>query len=1057
MQVEWVRYGPEAAAALVGAVDAAKGGDPLSPVTVVVPSNYVGVTARRLLGRRPPGIAAVTFLTVYRLAELLGAPLLAAQGRRPVSNPVLAAGVRTALRADPGMFAPVAEHPATETALVAAYSELRELTDDGLDALAAASSRARDVVRLHRAVRSHLARGWYDEQDLLVAAATVARDDRIAVERLGRVVVHLPQRLTRTAAELLRAIDGTGSVVVLAGTCGDARADSEVIRGIGRLGAVEPPPVVDSSAVADAARTRVLSASDADDEVRAAVRAVVREVTDGTPLERIAILHASPEPYAGLVHERLAAAGIPSNGAAVVPLAARALGRTLLRLLALADHGYRRDDVLGLLSAPVLHKGRPAPAHAWERISRDAAVVAGRDHWDRLLAAFAAERDAEAAAWRDDGDPGNGADGTAGGADGQGWRAGRAQRQAAHARSLREFALDLIDELDGTAADPRPWSQHARWAGRLGERLLGGDHRRATWPPVEAEAADKVLVALDRLAGLDGVEGPVGLDIFRRTLELELDRDLGRVGRFGEGVLVGGIGMGVGLDLDLVIVLGLAEGTFPAAVHDDGLLPDDERAAGGDDLVLRGDRVEREHRELLAALASARRQLLCLPRGDLRRNAERVASRWLLDLTGALAGEQLWSPDLLALDAPWIEHVPSFAAGVSRLELPADEHEHRLRSLVDETDRAPLGVSATVGTDPVLSRGAELLTARRSNRFTRYDGNLGGVAVPTPLEGRTSATRLQVWAACPHRYFLQYMLRVEPVERPEEALELAPVDRGSLIHRVLDRFIAEVVARPIEQRPAPDDRWSDADRLRLRTIALEECDAAEARGITGRDIFWRRDRPRLVAELERFLDADDDFRREARTRPVATELPFDDVTLVVDGGDALHFHGAADRIDIDEHGSLHVIDYKTGKPAEYEGLSADDPDLGGTMLQLPVYGAAARQHQQQPGAQVIAEYWFVSDKGEFKRIGYEVSADVLARVGRTLRVIVDGIAGGLFPAHPTDKTTQPFVDCWFCDPDGMGVADRRGDWERKRDDPALAAYVQLVEPRDETAVGADHG
>ena len=41
-------YGPAASRALFDAVVAGKGGDPLAPVTVVVPTNYVGVAARRL-------------------------------------------------------------------------------------------------------------------------------------------------------------------------------------------------------------------------------------------------------------------------------------------------------------------------------------------------------------------------------------------------------------------------------------------------------------------------------------------------------------------------------------------------------------------------------------------------------------------------------------------------------------------------------------------------------------------------------------------------------------------------------------------------------------------------------------------------------------------------------------------------------------------------------------------------------------------------------------------------------------------------------------------------
>jgi ATP-dependent helicase/nuclease subunit B len=143
-------YGRPAAVVLHGRVAAAKADDPLQPVTVVVPTNYVGVSARRTLAgeglgpltARGVGVAGLNLLTVYRLAELLGAPRLAASGRRPVSTPVIAAAIRSVLAEAPGIFAEVRDHPSTEEALVRSYRELSELPERALDALAAAGERA---------------------------------------------------------------------------------------------------------------------------------------------------------------------------------------------------------------------------------------------------------------------------------------------------------------------------------------------------------------------------------------------------------------------------------------------------------------------------------------------------------------------------------------------------------------------------------------------------------------------------------------------------------------------------------------------------------------------------------------------------------------------------------------------------------------------------------------------------------------------------------------------------------------------------------------------------
>ncbi len=117
---------------------------------------------------------------------------------------------------------------------------------------------------------------------------------------------------------------------------------------------------------------------------------MVDATREGTPLGRIAVLYASPEPYARIAHEQLRAAGITTNGAAVMPLAARVAGRTLLGLLDLPAAGFRRQDVFAWLAgAPISHRGRLGATAAWERLSRDASVVAGRRDWDKRLATSA--------------------------------------------------------------------------------------------------------------------------------------------------------------------------------------------------------------------------------------------------------------------------------------------------------------------------------------------------------------------------------------------------------------------------------------------------------------------------------------------------------------------------------------------------------------------------------------------------------------------------------------------------------------------------------------------
>lgn len=1046
-----MRYGRPAAEALRSRIAAAKSGDPLSPVTIVVPSNHVGVATRRLLasGELGPlsshghGIAAASFLTVYRLADLLGAARLAGKGRRPVSTPVIAAALRAALEEDPGIFAPVAGHPATEAALVDAYRELREVSEPALRRLASMSQRAKDVVRLHQAARDRLVVQFYDEEDLVGAAAELLAADEKTRDNLGTVIVFLPQRLSLHGADLIARIAEHTEVHVLAGTTDDARADGEVRRSVCRLRVDHPGPL-DAGALAPSGHTRIVSTSDADEEVRTAVRKVVDSVQAGVPLERIAVLYGSREPYARLVHEQLSAAGIAHNGAATIPLTSRMAGRCLLGLLDLPASGFRRAAVFSWLTGTRLfYKGRPIPVAPWERLSRTAGVVAGRDDWDRLLASCASDADAEAE--RCEADP-----------DAPEWRAQASRREAERARDLRQWVLALIDDSDDMSRTKRRWVEHVGWA-RRHLHALGGDRERARWPLVEQKAAERTERALGRLACLDAVEGPVDIEVFTRTLRLELEVDLGRVGRMGEGALVGAVTMGIGLDLDLVVVLGLAEGSFPAAVRDDSLLPDAEREATEGELSLKADETEHQHHDLLAALAGAKQRILCVPRGDLRRSSEQIPSRWLTAMASSLAGRPLVGTELSVLDAAWLEHVPSFEAGLCRAAFPATEQEHRLCVLLGQalprwrTGQLAGALTAALG-DPKFSKGVEMVSARRSDRFTRFDGNLRGLGVPSPAGSVTSATRLEGWAVCPFAYLLKEILHVEPVENPEDRLQISPVDAGSLVHKVLELFIDSVLALPSSDQPSPEQAWCEADMGRLIEMAGEIFDCYERHGLVGRSLFWKRDRRRIMADLLRFLREDSAHRARNGTRPIAAELAFGlpgaelgAVELRLSDGRSVHFRGKADRLDAAADGGLEIIDYKTGKADGYTGLSEEAPDLGGTKLQLAVYALAARAHLGRPDALVLSQYWFTSARGGFKHVGYVVTADVLERVGATVAQMAAGIEAGVFPHYPAAASTTPFVECPYCDPDGLGVVDIRRAIERKKDgDPALSAFFDLA-------------
>jgi len=127
--------------------------------------------------------------------------------------------------------------------------------------------------------------------------------------------------------------------------------------------------------------------------------------------------------------------------------------------------------------------------------------------------------------------------------------------------------------------------------------LFGDVADESRLPEGEARAAETVARVVSGLA-----EPVADLTALRLALGRELADDLPRQGRFGTGVLVAPLGSAIGLDLDVVFVVGLAEELVPGRLREDALLPERVRALAPGQLAPLGDRLDRQHRQLLAAL-----------------------------------------------------------------------------------------------------------------------------------------------------------------------------------------------------------------------------------------------------------------------------------------------------------------------------------------------------------------------------------------------------------------------------------------------------------------------
>ena len=1015
------RYGQPTTTALATAIADAKGGDPLAPVTVVVPDHALGLMLRRrLAASSPTGLAAVDFVTLLDLARTLSAGSSLLADRRPVSDAVVLAATRRLLAERPGAFGAVADHPSVERALVAAHRSLREVTPEALDRLADQSDVLAEVVTLHRVLVKRLGERFHDERERADVAAAVLTD---ASTDIPPVILHLPGDLTASESQLLSALANATSVAAIVGDADTAdhsvSPDPHLEKLADALGIETPDP----GPAGTRSPRRVASVPDQEEAVRHAIRRIVEAAHDGTPLDRIAIIHPSTTDDARLVHERLASGGIGYHAGGVRRLDETIAGRFLVGLLGLNDRDLRRTDVDAWMADVPLWDPEygVVPARAWSRIAARAEVVSGIDDWTSRLDRLAAELETEAETDEED----------------RPWVKARLSTEASRARQLAEF-IERLDRSLNDLADDSTWADRCQRVRRMIRQHLGSESVRSDWPPEETRALDEIGGILDNLAELDQIEPQPPQQSFRRALAAELQRPLGRAGRTGIGVQVVGINQAIGLDADLVIVVGLTEGSIPTRAPSDPILSDAHRSAARTGLPTRHDHAARQHHAFLAAVTAAAQTIVLIhTRGDLSRSGDRPISRYLLAEFEALAGHRPEPDELQRFTADWFDHVASFTDALDRDE-PATAQEYDLASAVRGGRSA---VDTLREDDPVTDRGIEAHEARAGASFTRFDGNLSGVDLPL-LDGELSASRLEKWVRCPFSFFSEYVLGVHPFEEPTERTDLAPAVRGSIIHRVLDRLVSEGLEA--DTLPAPGAPWTTGDRTRAVDLLKEEFDHAGARGEAPHPRFRSTVHARLAADLDDFLVIDSDFRASLTSSPIAAERRFGgDNALIVTltDGRPLRFRGAIDRVDVTADGDLVVVDAKTGKPESFKKIpGAYFP--GGDHLQLPIYALAAADDERSTRHATYAFFGEVADS--HRHLGYDIDADVLASFEQVLASIVHGIGAGSFPHHPPDSDRPETFRCPHCSPDGLDARRVRTARARKVGHPVLALHEDHI-------------
>jgi RecB family exonuclease len=1047
-------------AELAGRVTQLRAVDPLSPITLLVGASLQRPWLQRWLAGRLGAHANVRILMPGDLALLLGAPtLVEAHGRAlpPLADRVLLADVA---RKHPGYFAPVAEAPGFGEALFRLVRELRgagyQLSELGalLDGATDAPEKGGSLTEILSEFERRRT-GFYGPDDALLAAEP-GRLDGLgllvwgmldlppALERVVRGVAErmpvdvylpdVPAGVDAPLAELRRRLIANGGVERRVGDPRPAESSLERVRSVMFTAPAKPAIVPDET-------LRLVSAPDPSREVRAAARACLGWAREGVPFWEMAVAYRHGEAYLPLAEAVFVEAGIPVYLHEGSPLAERPLGRQTLALVALFDSNLSRQSVMDFLTdarlPDVLHEEYGGISTSrWDSLSREAGIVKGAEQWQQRL---------EAVRTASEGDNGDVPD----------WIRQRLEDAAKLARFIAELDRRLRERPARAT-----WAAHLDYLQGLLARYVNG--------------ADEIVVALRGLERFTAIEAEVDfdwfLDVVTRAIGTLRSEDVidSRPGAFAaRGVNIVAVNSLVGIEFARVWILGATERAFPPPVRQDPILLDDERETisqrAPTPLAPRSARGSEEALIFALACEAARvRLVVSYARRATGESRPRLPSVFFRELASQLEGERVSADDAPLLARDDVERIAGDAIGapvrpghahdpaaVSLAAASAVSEPERDRTYLQVRVTRPLAVATFERAQPSFARALQAAAARFAEHYSVWDGALGpdaqtAIAALMPAEQPLSATALEGYAVCPQRFLLENLLRVKAVEEPEQVVRIDALSRGSVIHKIFERFYDEWKGKG----PAP--LAPDAEQ-RMRAIAGEECDSARDRGETGYPAMWEADRVELIEDCVRWMQKEQglDVTRtlpivavEARfgrrwvgekqgslsqTEPIEIELP----------SGPLRLHGRIDRVNWDrERTTFRVVDYKSGRrKAERSGELQ-----GGRMLQLPLYVlAAAKLLGIEPSAGSAA-YVYPTRKGEFHVVEWkpEDLAAQHAGVLALLDAIVTSARDGDFIIAPSEGA------CKYCPFNGICPGARGGYAERKPTDERLARLATEI-------------
>ncbi len=733
-------------------------------------------------------------------------------------------------------------------------------------------------------------------------------------------------------------------------------------------------------------------------EVEASAEWVSQQICErATPIEEIAILTTRLDPLAALLVDRLSrlfgtdATEAPIFVAGGLPARTSPPGARMSAVIRALRGHLSLDGLAGVL--PVLRAGsdevrvpRGAAldvAYALGTAGGNPAHPKGALEWTARVAAEVTRHDAVLNGTTSD--------------DEESTESSHVRRRRAHLLALQP----AIDALVGVA-----------------QALLDGAPLSSVWPllrdffevhlvaPGSSPITRALLEEAMTVLCLDEAGGALQGDDALAAIDESLDRLRIPVGRVGEAAIyVGGVESAVGLRFRATRIIGLAEGTIPAAPMEDPVLPAHLRTRFESlGLIAPADRTLAQ---LHAIDRVARDTSECIAMSHSRQGADRSyreASSVLIEAAAAL-GRGVANDTAPVI--PDRKALHRHAYGPARATRAAFRSKSPLlgAAWLDRVATGAPGVPRDwlVGSHVQLSRVRELMTEETGALHGFLDTARDGLPLSIPgltAERTVSPSALASLLACPHQFLLERVFRLGAPFAPPPQRSLPANVYGNLVHTCLERFYREN-GPAFSGRRETLDKWLSSAVLEANRVFDQYL---ETTPLTSEGVR-RAQRERVIEDVKRFVRHD---WSQPQADFVDVERPFNGVVWR-DANDRLHLHlrGRIDRIDAHASRVTIVRDVKTGKP--HPRAEDEAPDVA-RDLQLAVYSYVARAstHDWKTPQRVSAEYVYVGPRGIVRR-SWNNREDILAAAGDDwLSLAAELMTAGTFP-----RTTDP-DDCRYC-------------------------------------------